>query len=77
VSSLILGRKVMGERAGPRHDSSSSPRAVGRLRGYIPWRCQKIFRSHQGGKLIDGAFFEGATINTPSLLCAEDILACV
>jgi phosphoserine aminotransferase len=51
-----------------------SPHAVARLESYNPpWPLPKIFRLTKGGKLIAG-IFEGATINTPSLLCAEDHL---
>ncbi len=49
-----------------------SPRAVERLENYAPPRpLPKLFRLTKGGKLIEG-IFEGATINTPSMLCVED-----
>ena len=51
-----------------------SPRAVERLESFEPERpLPKIFRLTKKGKLIDG-IFEGATINTPSMLCVEDAL---
>ena len=51
-----------------------SPRAVERLESFTPDRpLPKIFRLTKKGKLNDG-IFEGATINTPSMLAVADCL---
>jgi phosphoserine aminotransferase len=51
-----------------------SPRAIARLESYVPPRpLPKIFRMTKKGKL-DQELFEGATINTPSLLATEDYI---
>jgi phosphoserine aminotransferase len=51
-----------------------SPRAVARLESHTPpWPMPKLFRLTKGGK-VNREIFEGATINTPSMLCVEDYL---
>jgi phosphoserine aminotransferase len=51
-----------------------SPRAVERLESYSPpWPLPKLFRMVSKGKL-NRDIFEGATINTPSMLAVEDYL---
>ncbi len=51
-----------------------SPRAVARLEAFVPPRpLPKIFLKTKKGKL-DHELFEGATINTPSLLATEDYI---
>ena len=50
------------------------PRAAERLQTWdSPYPLPKIFRLAKDRK-IDEALFEGATINTPSMLCVEDYL---
>ncbi len=50
------------------------PRAVARLESYSPpWPMPKLVRMTKGGK-VNLEIFEGATINTPSMLCVEDYL---
>lgn len=51
-----------------------SPRAAERLQSFTPDRAlPKIFRLTKGDKLIEGAF-QGATLNTPSMIATEDCL---
>lgn len=51
-----------------------SPKAVERIESYDPeWPLPKLFRLKKGGK-VDRAIFEGATINTPSMLATEDYI---
>ena len=51
-----------------------SPKAVERLENYQPsWPIPKIFRIASKKKFTK-SIFEGSTINTPSMLCVEDVL---
>ena len=67
-------QKVMGSEAA--HGMLIlSPRAVERIESYTPsWPLPKIFRVKKGDKL-NTAIFDGATINTPSMLATEDYIA--
>ncbi len=53
-----------------------SPRAVERLESFTPENrpLPKIFRMTKGPGKLNGGIFEGATINTPSMLAVEDCL---
>jgi len=66
-------QKVMGSEA--QHGMLIlSPKAVQRIEEYDPeWPLPKLFRLKKGGKINTG-IFEGATINTPSLLATEDYI---
>lgn len=51
-----------------------SPKTILRLENYIPQRAiPKIFKIANNGK-VNKKLFKGSTINTPSMLCFEDIL---
>ena len=51
-----------------------SPKAIKRLEEYSPsWPIPKIFQLAKSRK-IDYKLFSGSTINTPSMLCVEDVL---
>jgi phosphoserine aminotransferase len=51
-----------------------SPRALERLESHTPaWPVPKVFRMASKLKVSKG-IFAGATINTPSMLCVEDVL---
>ncbi|MEL7728908.1 phosphoserine transaminase [Citromicrobium bathyomarinum] len=67
-------QKVMGSEA--QHGMLIlSPKAVERIESYDPeWPLPKLFRLKKGDKLNTG-IFEGATINTPSMLATEDYIA--
>lgn len=55
-----------------------SPRALQRLETYTPpWPVPRLFRMTRKGGGIHQPFFEGDTINTPSLLAIEDALDAV
>ena len=51
-----------------------SPRALKRLETYTPkWPIPKLFRLANKKKIVKG-IFEGSTINTPSMICVEDVI---
>ncbi len=51
-----------------------SPKAIERLQSYTPtWPIPKIFQLKAKGE-VKFDFFEGVTINTPSMLCVADAL---
>ena len=54
-----------------------SPKAIARIESYDPaWPLPKLFRLKKGDK-INREIFEGATINTPSMLAVEDYIWCL
>ncbi len=67
-------QKVMGSEAA--HGMLIlSPRAVERIESHDPdWPLPKIFRVKKGD-ILNRAIFEGATINTPSMMATEDYIA--
>ena len=66
-------QKVMGGEGG-QGMLIIGPRAVERLESYTPpWPMPKILRLTEKGKLI-GGLFDGAVVNTLSLLCVEDAI---
>jgi len=51
-----------------------SPRAIKRLENHKPtWPIPKVFKMASNKKVLFN-IFEGSTINTPSMLCVEDVL---
>ncbi len=67
-------QKVMGGE-GEHGILIASPRALERMRTYTPpWPVPKLFRLREKGEFKDN-LFEGAVINTPSMMCVEDYLA--
>jgi phosphoserine aminotransferase len=51
-----------------------SPKVIERLETFVPsWPIPKAFRLAENKKLISG-IFKDTTINTPSMLCVEDVL---
>ena len=66
-------QKVMGGEGG-QGMLIIGPRAIERLESYTPpWPMPKILRLTEKGKLI-GGLFDGAVVNTLSLLCVEDAI---
>ena len=54
-----------------------SPKGIERLKNYNPtWPMPKIFRIKKNN-VINYGFFEGLTINTPSMLCIADAIECL
>ena len=66
-------QKVLGSE--PQHGTIiMSPRAIQRLESHIPaWPVPKLYRLASKGK-VNEAFFQTEVINTPSMLCIEDVL---
>ena len=67
-------QKVLGSE-GAHGMLALSPKAVARLETTVPrYPLPKLFRLTKSEKLVDG-IFNGATINTPSMLALEDLHA--
>lgn len=66
-------QKVLGSE--PQHGTIIlSPRAIKRLETHVPaWPVPKLYRLASKGK-VNMSFFETEVINTPSMLCIEDVL---
>ena len=67
-------QKVLGSE-GAHGMLALSPKAVARIESASPrFPLPKLFKLTKGGKLVEG-IFNGATINTPSMLALEDLHA--
>lgn len=67
-------QKVMGGEA--QHGMIvMSPKAISRLQDYRPaWPMPKIFQLRNSDGSVNDEFFEGITLNTPSMMCVSDAL---
>lgn len=72
--TLFPWQKVLGGEA--QHGMIvMSPKALARVANYRPaWPIPKIFQLRLDDGQVDEDFFEGITLNTPSMLCVADAL---